>query len=133
MIGVDTSVVVPALVSWHPDHSDARGVAADSLVAAHARLESYSVLTQLPPPHRLAPEIVDHLLDGWFPSSRTVIPSSGVGQGIVSRCRRAGVAGGAVYDALIALTPSEVDATLVTRDRRAVETYRRLGIASEMM
>ena len=38
-----------------------------------------------------------------------------------------GITGGAVYDAIVAATAVEGGATLLTRDRRAVETYRRVG------
>jgi hypothetical protein len=40
---------------------------------------------------------------------------------------RSGVLGGAVYDALVALTAREAGTTLVSLDRRAVPTYRAVG------
>ncbi len=39
----------------------------------------------------------------------------------------AGIAGGAVYDALVALAAVEHDADLATRDARATSTYATLG------
>jgi predicted nucleic acid-binding protein len=39
-----------------------------------------------------------------------------------------GISGGATYDALVALTAAEHELELVTRDRRAEVTYRRLGV-----
>lgn len=39
----------------------------------------------------------------------------------------AGIAGGAVYDALIAAVAVAEDLTLVTLDRRATDTYELLG------
>ena len=37
------------------------------------------------------------------------------------------IAGGAVYDALVAATAREARVTLLTLDRRAIATYRLLG------
>ena len=39
-----------------------------------------------------------------------------------------GIAGGAVYDALVAATAREAGATLLTLDRRAVTTYQLLRV-----
>jgi len=46
---------------------------------------------------------------------------------------RAGVAGGAVYDALVAATVKHASATLVTRDRRAVPVYEAIGVRYEVL
>jgi hypothetical protein len=43
------------------------------------------------------------------------------------------IAGGAVYDALVAATAAEYGITLATRDRRAAETYRALDIDFELI
>jgi predicted nucleic acid-binding protein len=43
-----------------------------------------------------------------------------------------GIAGGAVYDALVAATAAEHGITLATRDRRAADTYRSLDIDFEL-
>ena len=39
-----------------------------------------------------------------------------------------GIAGGAVYDALVGAAAVEHGLTLMTRDRRALDTYRRLNV-----
>jgi predicted nucleic acid-binding protein len=39
-----------------------------------------------------------------------------------------GIAGGAVYDALVALAAYDNQATLATRDARARGTYERVGV-----
>jgi hypothetical protein len=41
---------------------------------------------------------------------------------------RFGIAGGAVYDALVALAATEHGATLATRDARARSTYETVGV-----
>ena len=47
---------------------------------------------------------------------------------IVQRLAGAGIAGGAVYDALIGLTAAQHGAELVTRDVRAAATYEALAV-----
>jgi hypothetical protein len=42
---------------------------------------------------------------------------------------RDGVGGGASYDGLVALEAAAHDHVLLTRDARAQDTYRRLGVA----
>jgi predicted nucleic acid-binding protein len=52
---------------------------------------------------------------------------------LIEQAVAAGLAGGAIYDALIAVTASHAGATLVSRDRRAAATYEALGIAYELV
>jgi hypothetical protein len=125
-------VAVAALASWHVAHAVSRTAAAGAVIPAHARLETYSVLTRMPPPHRLEPGIVGDLLESWFPAARTLVPSDGLARDIVRRCRDAQIGGGAVYDALVGLTTAEAGEVLVSRDVRAARTYRRLGLAVEL-
>jgi hypothetical protein len=126
-------VAVAALAAWHVAHEPARVAAAGTAIPVHARLETYSVLTRMPPPHRLAPEVVAGLLESWFPAARTIVPSPELSLDVVSRCSRSGIDGGAVYDALVGLTAAEARTTLLTRDARAARTYRRLGVRIELM
>jgi predicted nucleic acid-binding protein len=130
---VDTSVAVAALTAWHEAHEPARKVAGAAAIPAHARLETYSVLTRMPPPHRLGRDLAADLLGRWFPDAETLVPSTRLSRGIVERCRRLGIDGGGVYDVLVALTAAESGQTLVTRDERAARTYNRLGIEYELM
>jgi predicted nucleic acid-binding protein len=44
-----------------------------------------------------------------------------------------GIAGGAVYDGLIALTARAAGAELVSLDRRAAETYERCGASVRLL
>jgi hypothetical protein len=120
-------------VTWHEAHDDARAAASGAAIPAHARLETYSVLTRLPPPHRLEATLVAHLLDAWFPADRALAPSAALGRELVRRCADAGVQGGAVYDALVGLSVAEAGGTLLTRDHRATRTYRRPGVTFDVM
>ena len=49
----DTSLVVAAYASWHEQHEPARRALDSGLrLIDHCALETYSVLTRLPAPHR---------------------------------------------------------------------------------
>lgn len=87
----------------------------------------------MPPPHRLVPVVVTSLLERWFPTDRTILPSPQLSLTIVERCCRGGVDGGAVYDALVGLTATEAGRLLLTRDVRAARIYHRLGIDYELL
>lgn len=51
----------------------------------------------------------------------------------VARDDRTGLAGGAVYDALVGYTAKVHGIVLATRDGRAADTYRALGVAYELL
>jgi hypothetical protein len=92
---------------------------AGAALPAHALLETYSVLTGFPPPHRAAPDVVETWLDDRFPDvfQPPPVPEQ---RELVHTLSSAGRIGGAVYDALVALTATVAGATLVTADRRAL-------------
>lgn len=59
MIAPDTSVLVAGFATWHEGHEAAvRALNRGVHLIAHAAVETYSVLTRLPPPHRIAPVAV---------------------------------------------------------------------------
>lgn len=133
MTAVDTSVAVAALAGWHVAHEPARRAAAGAGIPAHARLETYSVLTRMPSPHRFAPSVAAELLRHWFPPAEILVPPPKLSRTMVERCLDAGVDGGAVYDALVGLTVAGRGRILLTRDERAARTYRRLGVHFEFV
>lgn len=133
MNAVDTSVAVAALTSWHEAHEASRRAARSAAIPAHARIETYSVLTRLPSPHRLHAYVATQLLAGWFPPGEVLVPSAKLSRRLVETCLAAGVDGGAVYDALVGLTAAESGRTLITRDERAAVTYERLGVSFEVV
>ena len=126
-LALDTSVAIALLVQTHREHAavvrwwDGRDVVLSGDVLA----ETYSVLTRLPGDLRLSPADAARLLRERF------------GVPLVLRARTArripevlgelGIAGGAVYDALVALAAVENDADLATRDVRAKATYETVG------
>jgi hypothetical protein len=71
MRAVDSSVVIAAFATWHEHHAIARkAMAGRPRLVAHAAVESYSVLTRLPPPHRAHPSIVHAFTPSGSPIGR---------------------------------------------------------------
>ena len=133
MIAIDTSVVVAAFASWHEGHRGAAtALARKPRIPAHVLIESFSVLTRLPAPHRSPPEAVASFLDEHFPQAPLGLPAMAL-RALVRAAVAAHVSGGAIYDALIAETVKRAGATLLTRDRRAVVTYERLAVRYELL
>ena len=130
---VDTSVAVALSVADHHDYEatrDALGRRALGL-AGHAAFETFSVLTRLPPPARRTPATVARLLAAGFPHNRYLGAKSAMS--LFAELEALGIAGGAVYDALVGAAAREHGLTLVTRDRRALETYRALDVSVELL
>lgn len=129
----DTSVAVPLVVVDHYHHSEtAEYVRGKRLgLCGHAAFETYSVLTRLPAPLRRPPAMVGAVLQSTFPCSRYL--SSAAASELVAQLAGKGVAGGAVYDALVAAAAVEHGVKLLTRDARAAETYRDLGADFELL
>ena len=124
----DTSVAVPLVVADHEHHRvvlDTVGTSTLGL-AGHAAFETFSILTRLPPPARRSPGAVARLMAHNFPATRFL--SQQAAAELLARLATLGIAGGAVYDALVGAAAVEHGLTLMTRDRRAVDTYRRLDV-----
>src|SRR5262249_22571171 len=130
---VDTSVIIAAFASWHESHALARQVLdqGPSLIA-HCALETYSVLTRLPVPHRAPSDLVAQFLAARFRAHPLTLPP-GVLVHLPVRLAGAGSTGGAAYDALVGATAAHYGAVLVTLDVRAMETYRRVGVDAELL
>jgi len=130
---LDSSAAV-ALVSPANDlYAAVQGrVAARRLgLAGHAAYETYSVLTRLPSPARLSSTAARELLATRFPASQFL--EAAAGSALVDRLARAGIVGGAVYDALVAEAARVHDLVLISCDRRAVRTYQAMGARYELV
>ncbi|PZS30235.1 MAG: VapC toxin family PIN domain ribonuclease [Pseudonocardiales bacterium] len=133
MIALDSSVVVACFGAWHENHAAALNVLEQGpLLPLHATLEAYSVLTRLPDPFRAAPATVAEFLRRTFPGPRLALDHK-EHEALPTRLATLGVAGGAVYDALIAFTARAAGAELVTLDRRALGTYQRCGAPTRLL
>lgn len=120
-------MVVAAFASWHEQHAAAnRVLVAETRLVAHCSVETFSVLTRLPPPHRAAASLVSEFLAARFRRPYLVLPPEGH-RDLIDRLTDLGIAGGAAYDALVAATAAANDALLFSCDRRAIQTYEALG------
>ena len=129
MIVTDTSVAVAAALPWHEAHAAARAelVRPKTAILAQVAIETYSVLTRLPPPQRVPPALARDYLAETFVLPPITLSPAGHGT-LLQLAAEERIVGGAVYDALVAATAREAGATLVSLDRRAVTTYQRLGV-----
>lgn len=132
MIAPDTSILIAGFATWHEGHESAvRALNRGVEVIAHAAVETYSVLTRLPPPHRVAPAAVHAYLTQLISGDYLVL-NSGSHRDLIDHLAEHNIIGGATYDALIGLTAKASGATLLTRDLRAVRTYERLQVRFEL-
>jgi predicted nucleic acid-binding protein len=129
----DSSVVIAGFASWHERHDAARGVlrGVQDLVA-HAELESYSVLTRIPEPFQIAAADMADYLGKRYPGKRLALGES-ERRALVARLARLSIAGGAVYDAMVAATAAHHGYHLLSCDRRAASTYDRIGVEVEYL
>ncbi|HWH30738.1 MAG TPA: PIN domain-containing protein [Mycobacteriales bacterium] len=127
-LACDTSVALPLLVRRHTAHdlvtrwADGRTLH----LAGHALVETFSVLTRLPTGLRASPADAARLLAARFVApllldEQTALRLPEVLAGL-------DIAGGATYDALVALAARDHGATLATLDARARGTYEMVGV-----
>jgi predicted nucleic acid-binding protein len=133
MRAADTSLVVAAFASWHERHEVARKALDGGLrLIEHCSLETYSVLTRLPPPHRAPSNVVRDFLAARFPLPWLRLSVTAHRTFMVGMPDRA-VTGGAAYDALVAATAAAHRVELVTCDRRALPVYERYGVRVQLL
>jgi len=130
---LDTSVAVALCVADHVGHSaaiEAVGLRPIGL-PGHAWFETFSVLTRLPAPQRRTPSEVIDMMNANFPSR--VFASESAQQRLIEELRSIGIAGGAIYDALVALGARQAGLPLLSADRRAIATYALLDVEVELV
>lgn len=98
----------------------------------HCALETYSVLTRLPAPHRAPGDVVRDFLASRFRPAFLRLSAQAYREFLL-RLPDHGVAGGASYDALVAATAASHGAELVTCDRRAAPVYERYGVRVHLL
>ena len=130
---VDMSAAVALIVADHADHEATFAALVDRRrgLAGHAAFETFSVLTRLPGPARRTPATVARVIAASFPHTRFL--SAPGARALLDALPHQGIAGGSVYDALIGAVAAEHGLPLATRDRRALETYRALGVEVELL
>lgn len=130
---LDTSVAVAALDESHETHRACRRVAMKCrpALAGHAAFETYAVLTRLPGAARATPETAMKLLNLAFPKRCWLTPRQH--DKLIEKLADLDIAGGMVYDALIAEAARVNNLTLLTRDTRALRTYERVAVRFEFV
>ena len=128
MILADSSLAIAAFASWHEQHDEAnRAITRDVTLIAHCAIETFSVLTRLPPPHRARPSLVRDFLAVRFQKPFVALEADGY-RALIPRLIELGITGGAAYDAVVAATAAAARATLISCDVRAAATYQRIGV-----
>lgn len=125
--------MIATLAAWHARHEDAaRALAGVTALPSHVAIEAYSVLTRMPAGLAVAPGDAVAVLRRRFPDQSLTLGAKDRRR-LVERLAEAGVFGGATYDGLVALEAHAGGRRLLTLDRRAQETYRRLGVAFDAL
>jgi len=115
--------MVAAVCAWHEHYQAAqseltRRLRDDEpmLVAGPALVESYAVLTRLPPPHRLSTRDAHRMIETSFVENGKVVALEGRAYRVLLATMAAeGIAGGRAYDAVVAeCTLRERGVTLLT-------------------
>lgn len=129
-VAVDTSVVVAALLSWHEHHDRALALLTAARNSSHGIIlplpvlvETYAVMTRLPPPFRLAPSVAWRLIEASFAKHASVPALDGAAAlSMVAALSKAEISGGTTYDAhVLACAKRGGAARLATLDRRHFE------------
>ena len=126
-------MVVAAFASWHESHDAARRALDGGLrLIEHCALETYSVLTRLPSPHRSPGKLVRDFLSSRFPQPLLRLSAPAYKDFILGLADR-DVSGSAAYDALVAATAAGCGAELVSCDRRALTIYERYEVRAHLL
>ncbi len=129
MIALDTSVAVAVALPWHEQHAVARAglPRTKPRLLAQVAIETYSVLTRLPPPQRVPARDARAFLKETFALPLLVLSPDGC-EDLLAVAAERHITGGAVYDALVAAAAREAGLTLLSLDRRALTTYQLLEV-----
>ena len=131
---VDTSVIVR--VTTTTDVAERaqlqQVIAACPAAITHVLTEAYSTLTRLPQPFRLSPRSCLAFLSAAFHATPLTVSVSGQLR-IMELLAEKGIAGGAIYDCLIAETAREHGATVVSLDRRALQNYALVDVDHRLL
>jgi predicted nucleic acid-binding protein len=119
--------MMPVVCAWHEHHERAASALNERLdkrqtmvIPAPSLIESYAVLTRLPPPHRLSPSDARDVLDANFARGRSIIALDGSEYADLLRwAPDAPVVGGRAYDAVVARCAAKgrVSALLTFNDK----------------
>ena len=115
---VDANCLIAAVLPQHEHHQDTiadltrrRAAGQTFVMATHALLEAYAVLTRLPPPHRLAPADAIAVLDRNWGTSEAMALTGPETWKVLRHQAGLGIAGGRIYDAVIGACARKAKAT----------------------
>jgi len=119
--GLDTSCLVPLLAEWHTRHRQTVAAYQERLaagqrvvIAAHALLECFAVLTRLPGPLRTTPQTALRILELWFGKGTEICGLSPQDcWSAMGELAGSGRGGGRVYDAVIARATGRAGASVL--------------------
>ena len=128
----DTSVLVAAILSQHPQHApclrwlrQAKESQIQGYISAHTMAELFATLSNFPMRPRLSPAIATRLIEGNLAEFEVVPLDREDYLAVMHRLVRLGFSGGAIYDATIAQAALKVQANcLLTLN---VKHFVRLG------
>jgi predicted nucleic acid-binding protein len=132
-IALDSSAAIPYLMASHTAHQLTRRhlKGRRPVLTQHSLVETYSVLTRLPGDARVSPDDAVRLIDANFGEPAVLEPAAAAS--VPQALAPLGIAGGATYDALVALAARAHQLPLATRDARAAATYLALGIEVDLI
>lgn len=130
---LDTSAAVALCLGSTPDRAAVVERTTRSMLglAGHAAFETYSVLTRLPGDQRLSDAMALRMIDQNFPATHHIAANEAALA--LVKFSRLGIKGGSVYDGLVAWAARSAGTLLLTRDRRAVQTYALLDVGFELV
>jgi predicted nucleic acid-binding protein len=117
--GLDTSYLMPLLAEWHKHHEQttrdyrarlSRGER--PVIAIHALLECYSVLTRLPHPVRVPASLAEQILTQYFTGVEIAGITAEIAWQAIHSLAGLDLGGGRIYDALIATTVLRAEASI---------------------
>lgn len=132
MITADTSVLVSGFVVTHEFHEDVQPYLArvlrDGQLISHTIAEAYSVLSSPSGVFRAEPKAVFRYLTQFTQARGAIDMPADSYLEAIQLLASEGRGGGAIFDAVIALSARSAEATLVTIDRRALPIYELCGV-----
>ena len=106
---LDSNCLVAAAMPWHVHHmatvaelSRRRAARDVFVIPAHSLFEAYSVMTRLPPPHRISPADALTILDRNWAREESIALTPSESWRALRQYAAAGVAGGRIHDGEIA-------------------------------
>jgi predicted nucleic acid-binding protein len=117
--GLDTSCLIPLVAEWHKHHDQTTrdyrarlGRGERPVIAIHALLECYSVLTRLPHPVRVPASLAEQILAQYFADVEIAGVAPETAWLAIRSLAALDLGGGRIYDALIAATVRHAGASV---------------------